>query len=1200
MPPVDDQNLIRRYLLGLLAEEQSRHVEERLLTDDEFHEELSLSEDELIDDYLSGDLTPAERESFAAHFLSAPERQRKLSFARALRKYVSAPAEPAAAPAQGRKLLAWPRLLTTQRLKLAAAALILLSLSLGVWRVFFYQSDLDKGLVALRASFPEQRPTQARLSGFDYAPLLNIRGAQPSANSIARDRAEALLRNAAHDNPGPAAHHALGLLYLSKRQFDEAVGLLAQALEADANNALYHSDLGAALLERGRAARQNEPGQSQQDLGRSLEHLNRAIELDNSLLEARFNRALVYQQMSMPQQAAEEWRRYLELDPQSRWAEEARQHLRAAEEELGRAARIRERLFPDFVNALAVGNDEQAWRALSLSRDRAGNIIVERLLDEYLDLIARDRSEEAGARLSMLARAGQIERARADDRFTEDVARFYQTAAPARRALAAQARQLMRTAREFYDRSEWDLALPLYDQAQQLFAQAGHESEALFAEGWAGYCHLRVPDAARSLAVFGRLARLHEERGYKSLRAQSLHALSDAYTSQDEMSQALRYAERAQVLAEQIDDGATVLRCLQQFVAMRLRLGDHLGSLDWGVRALELASRLPAEPKVVWPFYHDMAANFNARNFTGAALALEREALRLAAAADFPLIKARTYTQLGLIHERRRDFGEAIRNGQLALAEGERVSGERIRLNITANASMRLGHLHRMIGELDKAIELYDRSIQLYARLPLTIYLYEARKGKLLAYIGGGDIASTQRELEATLNLFEQYRDRIEEDQHRSSFFELEQSIYDIAINFAYTTLGDPARAFEYAESSRARSLLATMRAESQPDAGAGGSNLRRAANSPPARLAEIRARLPEQVRLIEYAVLEDRLLIWIVSRERFASVEQRIGADEIGQKVNNFLRLIQAPVEDAESLRRAAQELFNILIGQVEPALDGNRQLFIVPDRSLSFLPFGALVSPATGRWLAEDYTVTLAPSANVLLACSDAARRRGEAAQDETLLSVGNPSFDRSAHPALPDLPAASREATEIANLYRSVLLLGERASERRVRQELPAAHVVHIAAHHVVNERSNLLSGLLLAGERAGAAAAPEAEADGILRARDIYGLRLSRARLVVLSACQTGIERAYRGEGSVGLARAFISAGVPLVVSSLWPVDSDLTAELMIRFHRLRREAPVSTAEALRRAQSEMMRAPEERYRRPQAWAAFVTVGGYAEF
>ena len=107
-----------------------------------------------------------------------------------------------------------------------------------------------------------------------------------------------------------------------------------------------------------------------------------------------------------------------------------------------------------------------------------------------------------------------------------------------------------------------------------------------------------------------------------------------------------------------------------------------------------------------------------------------------------------------------------------------------------------------------------------------------------------------------------------------------------------------------------------------------------------------------------------------------------------------------------------------------------------------------------------------------------------------------------------------------------------------------------------------------------------------------------MNLARTRLVVLSACQTGIEQQLRGEGPIGFARSFLVAGTPVVVASLWPVDSDATSELMILFHRFRKLEHLSTTEALTRAQQEIM--TRGNYRNPYYWAGFIAIGGYSEF
>ena len=259
--------------------------------------------------------------------------------------------------------------------------------------------------------------------------------------------------------------------------------------------------------------------------------------------------------------------------------------------------------------------------------------------------------------------------------------------------------------------------------------------------------------------------------------------------------------------------------------------------------------------------------------------------------------------------------------------------------------------------------------------------------------------------------------------------------------------------------------------------------------------------------------------------------------------------------------------------------------------------LPYGALISPTDGKYFIEKYRAVVAPSANVFVTCTELARAKARPGP-ERLLSVGNPHFAHRQFPELQALPAANMEAEAVAASYGAVPLLGAQAQEREVRAAMSSAEVIHLASHYVINEQSPMLSSLLLAEEPRQAAG--QHDADGQLQAFEVYGMKLPRTRLVVLSACQTGVERSYQGEGAIGFARAFISAGAPLVVARFWPVDSDATTELMIKFHQNRKLARLSSAEALRQAQLDMLKDRDAAKRRPYAWASFVVIGGFADF
>jgi CHAT domain-containing protein len=114
-------------------------------------------------------------------------------------------------------------------------------------------------------------------------------------------------------------------------------------------------------------------------------------------------------------------------------------------------------------------------------------------------------------------------------------------------------------------------------------------------------------------------------------------------------------------------------------------------------------------------------------------------------------------------------------------------------------------------------------------------------------------------------------------------------------------------------------------------------------------------------------------------------------------------------------------------------------------------------------------------------------------------------------------------------------------------------------------------------------------PQSE-DGVLSAYEIFNLKL-KADLVVLSACETGLGKEVKGEGLMSLTRAFMYAGTPSVVVSLWNVNDESAADLMIKFYRNLKTTRMSKAEALRQAQLETIN--DNGF--PFFWAPFVLVG-----
>lgn len=1175
-----DQNQLRRYVLGQLSEAEEEAVELRLLTDADFSEEMEIVADELVEQY-AGEQVPEEERELVGRFISgSPERREKLRFAVALRRR--------AAEGKGRS----HRMKKTLRLYLsaAAAALIVAGLGYAVWRGFFAHRDVDRGLAALRAAYGEQRPVEARLSGFDYAP--SLRG-EERVDSLRRDLAASLLTGAVVERPDAYACHALGQYYIAMRQYDRAIQQLKTSLDLDPQSAKAHNDLGVALFERGKQAKSgDEAGTALQDFGESLAHLRRAVEIDGSLLEARFNLALVLEEgMALWQPAEDAWRSYIERDAGSRWGAEARGHLRALEERRQRTGvQSGAQALQDFIDAYRRGDDAAAWGVLGRNREAiAGRFIPARLANAYLEAATGGRAEEAASVLGALDYAGKLEAAKGGDMYTAGVAHFYRSLPPNRRAALAEAYSLIGRGYDLCRRSDFAEAEAAFDGARRALAAAGDEAESSFVEYWVAYSQFHANRTDESLSASNALIRRCEQMSYKWLLAQALNLLSNIQTNFREQSAVLALTGRALTLSEQVGDGYGMQKHLASLAGKYGVLYNFPAALDNLAHCLLLTGDFWPGTRQAWRNYDTAAQVFDLMGLHAAAVAYAEEALRLAMEEPRdPSLIYLSNVRLGMAYAHLQNYDEGIRHARAGFAIGQSLTDGAAGQKIMAYSALQLGELYRQKGDLNEAALNYDRAVGLYDQLSFQAFAVVAHRGRLLTYLARGDDAAAGRELQVVLNLLEDYREKLKEEENRAYFFDVAQEVYDAAIDFTHSKVKDDEAAFGHSENSRARSLLTTMYED--------GRHVAPNPEPRPYTVREIQERMPEQTQILQYAVLKDRLLIWVVSRTQFSVREQAIPRDTLNAMARDYLRLITSPASETGEVRRASNALYNVLITPVEGQLGEGTTLCVVADKILNHLSFAALASPTTGRYLIQSHALLSAPSSSIFVFDSDAARAAGDQ-RVEKLLSVGNPSFDRRAFPSLPDLPLAAAEAEAVARLYDTPqVLTGGDARKERVVRSIQESDVLHLASHYVVDERAPMRSQLLLAGDADG----PGDGSGGSLLALDIYKMRLHRPRLAVLSACATGVGHYYDGEGMIGMARTFLAAGVPVVVASQWPVDSAATSELMVKFHGYRRRGGLPTAVALRAAQLDFINDPAGQYGHPYFWAPFVIVGGYSAF
>jgi CHAT domain-containing protein/tetratricopeptide (TPR) repeat protein len=347
-----------------------------------------------------------------------------------------------------------------------------------------------------------------------------------------------------------------------------------------------------------------------------------------------------------------------------------------------------------------------------------------------------------------------------------------------------------------------------------------------------------------------------------------------------------------------------------------------------------------------------------------------------------------------------------------------------------------------------------------------------------------------------------------------------------------------------------------------------------------------------------------------------------------VEREIQRFRTALSNP--NASNVREVARALHAAIIKPLAPSLRNTKHLVISPDGALNLIPFAALVGE-DDKYLVERYTVTYVTSGRDLMRLDPSSRTRAPAGGAPVVMA--DPLFDAlAAESASPSsqrpttravdarvleqltqferLPGTGEEAAALAKvLPKALVYTGREATEERLKQ-VRAPSILHIATHGFFLRQPStqtsstlaaapnadrgdalVLSGLALTG--ANQRSSGEGQ-DGILTALEATSLDLWGTRLVVLSACETGVGDARNGEGVYGLRRALVLAGSESQVMSLWRVSDTATRDLMIGYYRRLRSGE-GRAAALRNVQLSLLRSRQQSH--PFFWASFIQSGDW---
>ena len=426
-------------------------------------------------------------------------------------------------------------------------------------------------------------------------------------------------------------------------------------------------------------------------------------------------------------------------------------------------------------------------------------------------------------------------------------------------------------------------------------------------------------------------------------------------------------------------------------------------------------------------------------------------------------------------------------------------------------------------------------------------------------YVAKGDNAKADALFLKALHIIETARTEVKQEDRRLSILDA-WPFYDDYIHFLVNQ-GNDAKALQIAEFSRGRTLA---------EAFGIGEPQKAAGLQIPAIQSFLRKR---KQTILAYWISEQESYLWVISPTKF-KLFHLSDKQSVDREVEAYTREIREHEEIGSSAH--GQRLYEMLIQPAQALLSHNVKVIIVPNRSLYRLNFETLIVPGKNPhyWI-EDTVVQNASSIALLV---QASHRPVKGLHKLLLMGAPVQVADE-----FPSLRFAAEEIKSVQSHFPSdqeTVLIGKEATPAAYGAAHPEGYqFIHLVTHGIPSQTSPLDSAIILSR-------GPDQSFK--LYARDIKNIGPLRADLVTISACYGAGEKAYAGEGLVGLAWAFMRAGSHQVIAALWEVGDSTMPKLMDNFYS-ELESGKSIPEALRLAKLAILHGADF-HKRPYYWTS----------
>jgi CHAT domain-containing protein len=866
------------------------------------------------------------------------------------------------------------------------------------------------------------------------------------------------------------------------------------------------------------------------DLPRALAAADRAVRLNPSLPEAWFNRGLAASALSLNDLAKASWTEYLKRDSSSAWAAEVRTRL----EELSRPT-------PAALWTAMEGRLQQDIDAAT------AETAVRTQTTEARQLIERSLAEWANGNAAALQRArvmaAAMQRVAGDSLYVDSIAAIDRASAqgPAAAQAMANAHRTYAAAVTLFMQDRFVDAAPGLNAAKTQFAALGSPFAHRAAVEIAGTRFTRG-DFAGALAAVSDAKAAGQTSGYAHVTARASWFEGLVAFAQYRLGDTQAHYEDTLSGFERMGDAEQVALAHNLLSAFYGYLGDRPNEWKHRQRAmlgLSVSRSERFKAVLLGSSAVRLRADFpeTALALHDAVLAAERERGRHGFIVETLAYRASTNLVMGREVEAAADVREARR--ALALVTDPRLRETHELLLLAPEGELQRTQDPVLAAETAaRALDIIRMRNSPADRSRVPAFQLQLAK----AHIDLGNLAAAKAALAAGIRTFDAER-ALFSDEGRVSQFDESWHLFETAVQLAIDEKDYP-RAFELSERARARSL-----AEARQPAGRS--------------LGDIQTRLGHADAVVALNQFDDELAIWVIRHSSINVIKRpltRLDATRlVARQQDEIWQEARTP--------SASRDLYSEIIRPAASALRGASTVAFVPDATYQDASFAAFWDGSRRRFLAEDVTLSVALGVDAYIS----SRTTGDGnTRPRSLLVLGGPEG------------TSDDDARAVASMYHpSSLVTGGAATPRRFLSDAGAHSLVHVVAKTVPNRAFPLLSQMVLADE-------PGRRHSGAVLGRDIAA-RQMQTDVVVLD--EVDADSADHGEGTVGLARAFMTAGVPAVLGTLPGAEKNATRDLMIGFHR-EMASGVSAPQALSHVQRKAIR---ENGRRVGAWGRLVLYG-----